>query len=281
MPPSFPVRLTGTVGNATGLPYPEAEFTITALAFPRPSLGIAVGSRNKTGSASRDPVLLSRDGGQSWSGESIPDLSGLNLLSCTAAAGCLIGASTSTAVLRYTTFSRPTAGPGRENVSAWVVGYLIHPQNTPGLVTSTPVILSTADGGQTWRTQGARTALPDAQLMTVSFVNARDGWVLGVNEAVAAAVVLATTDGGTTWRQEYSLPYRPTGIALSSLTFVNRRDGRAFGATILRTVSGGRTWTVEPLPHISKTLKVKDARLHPGGGQGAAWPRPHSTYEGA
>lgn len=302
MPPGFHVSVTGAHGNARGQPPSEAEFSVSAMAFPQPSLGVAVGARRIAGSPVRDLVLTSRDGAGTWRALSLPNLPALNLLSCTGAGRCLLGATTSTAVLSYAPGASPSAGPG-ENLSAWVAGYLIRRHSSSSLVTSVPVILDTLDGGRTWRTQAPGKALPDAQLTAVSFISATDGWVLGVDEASDAAVLLVTTDRGALWRQEYSLPYRTTGIALTSLAFVNARDGwlagvnehtdapvilastdggRTFtaqhppaatgglsdvyfvnrldgwavGAMILRTTDGGRTWSLEPLTRNGKALTV-------------------------
>lgn len=108
-------------------------------------------------------------------------------------------------MLSYTPGKRPSAGPG-DHLRAWVAGYLVHPRSSSGFVTSVSVILDTLDSGGLWRTQAPGKALPDARVTAVSFISARDGWVLGVDEASDAAVLPVTTDGGRTFTAQPPAP---------------------------------------------------------------------------
>ena len=58
-------------------------------------------------------------------------------------------------------------------------------------------IVSTANGGRTWRRQRAST---DAYLGGVTFADALHGWAVGA--AGASGVILGTSDGGETWRTQ-------------------------------------------------------------------------------
>ncbi len=146
--------------------------------------------------------------------------------------------------------SPPAGAPPvqRQAAVGWAAGYLIHGRKPPQ--TSTPVILATGDGGRTWTAQNPGAGLTDAQIEKVDFVNARDGWILGVNERSDSSIILATTDGGTNWRQQYADPYRITGDILNAVSFVNPRDGWVAGVNqntnspvILATTDGGSNWT--------------------------------------
>ncbi|MDA8065549.1 MAG: hypothetical protein M0031_08630 [Thermaerobacter sp.] len=88
-------------------------FSIAAAAFPGDALGLAVGSRkDAVTDANGDPnrqlarggsdlVLLSRNGGGTWSDRSLPGLPPLNLLSCADAQNCLAADTGSRILVRY------------------------------------------------------------------------------------------------------------------------------------------------------------------------------------
>ena len=73
------------------------------------------------------------------------------------------------------------------------------------------------------------------EVLSVDFVNARDGWAAGGN-----GVILVTHDGGTNWNSQHS----GTGTNLQSVQFVDARDGWVVGTngTILATRDGGENW---------------------------------------
>lgn len=93
-------------------------------------------------------------------------------------------------------------------------------------------IVSTVDGGTTWRSQSSHTTEP---LFSVDFVDAPHGWTVG-----RSGLILATTDGGRTWKRQNAGSDRH----LFSVDFVDRQFGCAVGdwGTILVTSDGGATW---------------------------------------
>jgi photosystem II stability/assembly factor-like uncharacterized protein len=84
-------------------------------------------------------------------------------------------------------------------------------------------VLSTADGGRTWRRQQSDT---DADLADVKFLDAREGWAVGAN-----GTIIHTTDGGATWSNVASGTSHP----LERLAFASPTRGWAvgFGGTII------------------------------------------------
>lgn len=90
-------------------------------------------------------------------------------------------------------------------------------------VGSRGAVLSTSDGGRTWRAQASDT---DSDLLDVKFFDAREGWAVGSD-----GTAIHTTDGGATWRTE------PTGTPhpLEKIFFVGRARGWAvgFGGTVV------------------------------------------------
>jgi len=84
-------------------------------------------------------------------------------------------------------------------------------------------ILSTKDGGRTWRPQKSGMG---GDLTDVKFLDRAEGWAVGTE-----GVVMHTTDGGLNWKPEA----RPTENALERLFFVGRRRAWAvgFGGTVV------------------------------------------------
>jgi photosystem II stability/assembly factor-like uncharacterized protein len=96
-----------------------------------------------------------------------------------------------------------------DHESGWAVG-------------SGGVIISTADGGRTWRPQVSGVG---DDLFDVKFFDAREGWAVG-----SGGAMLHTTDGGRTWADEK----RVTTHALERLFFVGRRAWAVgFGGTVV------------------------------------------------
>ena len=99
---------------------------------------------------------------------------------------------------------------------------------------SAGVILSTTDEGASW----SSLSIGSNSLTSVSFVNAMDGWAVGLN-----GTILATTNGGMSWSPQTS----GTMQELDGVAFANANDGWAVGAvgTILFTTNGGATWSTQ------------------------------------
>jgi photosystem II stability/assembly factor-like uncharacterized protein len=93
-------------------------------------------------------------------------------------------------------------------------------------------VLSTTDGGATWRKQNTPTR---EDLHAVFFVSPATGWAVG-----NVGTILATSDGGATWRGLDSTARDD----LLAVYFADAARGWAAGAsgTILATLDGGATW---------------------------------------
>jgi photosystem II stability/assembly factor-like uncharacterized protein len=103
--------------------------------------------------------------------------------------------------------------------------------------TSSGAILSTADGGETWKSAG-RQGRADS-LASLFFLDDRRGWAAGHGD------VLQTDDAGAIWT-----PLTPDGVDVSyrspirAIQFQDERRGFAAGmqASLMRTADGGVTW---------------------------------------
>jgi len=134
----------------------------------------------------------------------------------------------------------------------WVVGQ----GASSGL--SVSLILATSDGGFTWKAQDPSSAATGAKLNSVSFIDAKHGWVVGAVETTDASdgklsytpVILATRDGGAIWKAQDSSS-AVTGAKLNSVSFVDAKHGWAvgtdanYGPVILATTDGGANWKAQ------------------------------------
>jgi len=98
-------------------------------------------------------------------------------------------------------------------------------------------LLSTSDGGRTWRVVG-RTK---AAILALDFLSPTQGFVLtGAYGGETAMTLLATTDGGRTLR---ALSHPPGYVGVAELRFTSPADGVISRQNCLDwTADGGRTW---------------------------------------
>ena len=80
-----------------------------------------------------------------------------------------------------------------------------------GLPADGHAVLTTTDGGRSWRPLA--TLPSDLRATSMSFVDDLHGWILGTTTGSAAQVeVLATGDGGRTWQVARRLPLPATQL---------------------------------------------------------------------
>jgi photosystem II stability/assembly factor-like uncharacterized protein len=206
---SFPTASTGwavgtdgtiiqsTDGGSTWLP-PQTSGTTAELwdvAFPVDAdTGWAVG-QNGT-------ILHTPDGGTTWT----PQTSNTAVLLWSvsfvnnqfgAAVGFLNAFGGRTIIVRTTnggTTWTPDTLPG--NVDMTDVYFISADSGWAAGAGVNPLILRTADSGQTWLPQLSIPA--DAEPMAVTFVDARNGWAVG-SRLGSGSMILSTSDGGETW----------------------------------------------------------------------------------
>ncbi|HEY5487275.1 MAG TPA: hypothetical protein VIK06_06485 [Candidatus Limnocylindrales bacterium] len=104
-------------------------------------------------------------------------------------------------------------------------------------------------------------AIPaDFEPLSVTFVSADMGWVLGMDLGCASdpcpAIVVRTLDGGRTWTRIAAPPtsHSTTGLqagnGVSNLRFADALDGWAFGPGLWATHDGGKTWKQLTIPGL-------------------------------
>ena len=133
-------------------------------------------------------------------------------------------------------------------------------------------IATSTDNGATWLYQ---TQMAEGQdLVSVSFVDARNGWAVGsqlqptFKPAIYTPVVLHTSDGGITWKQQSPQHPGPAGNAhvpamkLTAVRFTDAQNGWAAGAEaanattdpqgngrgiVFHTTDGGAIWSAHEM----------------------------------
>jgi photosystem II stability/assembly factor-like uncharacterized protein len=130
----------------------------------------------------------------------------------------------------------------------WVVGA------TNG-TDSRPLVLHTADGGDTWTQQASPLS---SELMAVDFVDDANGWAVTDSASPTGHALQHTSDGGATW----SLQRPRRGIrGLWDVDFLDPQHGWVTGqydpgtmvsglvpGAVFRTTDGGASWRTYPLP---------------------------------
>lgn len=118
---------------------------------------------------------------------------------------------------------------------AWAVGR--REVKRGGDHTHVAVILSTSDGGASWRLR----SLPQlAWLRGVAFADARHGWAVGEDEQLDG-VILATEDGGAHWREQ------------ARYKWASLQDVACAGASRVWVVGGPNQYpvsTLDPMPPV-------------------------------
>lgn len=109
----------------------------------------------------------------------------------------------------------------------------------------------TADGGATWEDRSL--GKEDLSLYAVRFLDARRGFLAGMDTTARKGALLETGDGGATWTRREDLP--PTRSLTDSVVFLSPSVGFAGGfGGILATRDGGKTWR---LAHASESGVVR------------------------
>ena len=172
--------------------------TLNGVAVTSTSTVWAVGMLPDTAGVNRGVIYRSTDGGAQWTRRTL--------------------AADNTGLTSVAFFS--TRG--------WAVGY----STTSGGKQQHGFVLSTANGGVSWKVQNSHAGV---RLNAVSVVDTNNAWVVGDKGAVRC-----TANGGTTWTA------RNTGKATSlrGVTFLDWSHGWAVGdnGTIMHTSNGGKSW---------------------------------------
>jgi photosystem II stability/assembly factor-like uncharacterized protein len=115
-------------------------------------------------------------------------------------------------------------------------------------------LLSTTDGGRTWRKHAPPT---DDSLRDLFFTDAETGWLVCERNPFklasldeSRAYLLKTTDGGATWSRVEVTHGEDAGLILTRIVFADSQRGWAMGETgaLYATRDGGATWSRQRVP---------------------------------
>ena len=130
-------------------------------------------------------------------------------------------------------------------------GAFFHDSLRAWFVGSMGALVSTTDGGLTWKEDLLR---PRGELQRIHFTNEQHGVIVGGDEGAQNGAIFVTTDGGETWVDRYN---DPTRYALFDVAFRGSDTGWASGFLgILKTTDGGVTWVQNQSPGLSWNTSV-------------------------
>jgi len=134
------------------------------------------------------------------------------------------------------------------------------------------VLMSTSDGGKTWRqlldtTQSSLSGLPNRGPKTFHFMSTQKGWMTGPEDAATNARLYETHDGGKTWIRvplpalpnvAYSVSYGPYFTTTHDGTLLVRYgtlQGTYSYLFTYRTHDGGKTWMANTAQQTKATTE--------------------------
>lgn len=253
------VLATFDTGHTWQTLFQSTRFTGGSISFPSPSIGFIAGDLAGSGAAN-GALYSTTTAGLTWvvraspcvlSGPSAQAVSFLGpahgVLLCGGAAGSgeqpktfyTTGDGGRTWSAVSSTAGSPPAPSGLP-LSGYVHSMFFQSASTGFIGLDRSGIYMTRDGGAIWQPVFG-TPLPTAsgQAFSVGFSDPEHGWLL----AGDGPPLYTTADGGLTWQLVYP-PLSPS----TSISFFSTELGYAAGwtydgATVLRTVNGGSTWT--------------------------------------
>jgi photosystem II stability/assembly factor-like uncharacterized protein len=275
----LPVLLTTSDGGAhwaqQSVPSGQNGLNLTAVSFVDVRHGWVAGDR--------DPVLVTSDGGQSWTSQAaaptwLEDMTFVDSMHGWAVGGARVFSTADggqswtpqsaqrAGSLNGVSFDDPTHGcaVGADGYAyttsdagqSWTSDEIGN-GDLKGVAYSDPAHIWAAGIGGIWSITSRAGVWGGGSVYGITFANAADGWAIG-----GSSGILATTDGGLTWE-----PQDPgTTHAVAAIDFVDAEHGWAVGGTgnIIVTSDGGQTWTPQTSGTSAYLRSVAFADAHYG-----------------
>jgi photosystem II stability/assembly factor-like uncharacterized protein len=140
----------------------------------------------------------------------------------------------------------------KSNTLAWLRAVYFLNENKGWVAGSNGTLLTTDDGGETWKTLKRPT---EDNLLDVVFLNEQTGWLLcesyvyQLQNGEPRTYLLFTTDGGTKWRRLF-LGGHTRDLRVTRIIFSKENKGWLFGenGTFYTSDDGGSNWIGKPAP---------------------------------
>jgi photosystem II stability/assembly factor-like uncharacterized protein len=157
-------------------------------------------------------------------------------------------------------WTQSTAGAAAGEVALYGGALFSLDEHNVWLVTDTPNIYKSVDGGLTWAAQANGAA---AALNYVRFIDENYGIAVGV-----ASEIQLTSNGGTLWADSVGLPAGKGAVAINCCDILDK-DRMWVGytdGTLFYTVNGGTTWvqrtfSLPPGSIVATTLTLNDVHF--------------------
>jgi photosystem II stability/assembly factor-like uncharacterized protein len=246
------ILTTTNVTSWTASELPGGVGDLLGVSFADVAHGWAVGLNTGTGPAQGGLMLATTDGGQTWQPQSIPSnigaLRAVHFVSSTTgwavgtnnAGGQAVIIATTDGGGTWTAESAPAGFVDLNGVwfadssHGWATGFAANGG-----------VIATTDGGAAW---SAQTVPAGSNPVAVDFVDANNGWIVGMDQSSFAGEVLNSSNGGATWTRQNP----PSAANYNAVSFANSSAGWAVGqgttsagvavGVVSATTDGGGTW---------------------------------------
>lgn len=220
------IYLTDDAGASWVTPLQGSYRAMTAFHFVDAANGFALMNDSAASSVLR-LLMVTTDGGKSWTQQSVLDLPYRDIKFSTPLKGVLVG-DNGTLVT--------TADAGKSWTGRYIGGYgslrqlEISEPGTMWLVGANGLMKFSKDDGATW--QSPASSATTVALNAIRFLTPQQGWAVG-----EGGTVLTTVDGGKTWSKQVTGTQR----SLNQVFFVDARTGwiAGEGGALLATGTGG------------------------------------------
>ncbi|WP_167836950.1 WD40/YVTN/BNR-like repeat-containing protein [Leptospira ryugenii] len=118
-----------------------------------------------------------------------------------------------------------------------------------GIVSSSPVVRKTTDGGQTYATVNLPSDIDSASQPIIDFLDDQTGFMISSGIAPNYYPFIdKTTDGGNSWRRTYSPNIPSVNVSNAGFIKKNRNDlvcyiDSSFGPNLIQSSDGGESWS--------------------------------------